>query len=216
MKICRKWMACQTLLTFLASPVWAWTAPADKVEAMVAHTQAAQAQAAKIVAGSCYMCHGIHGQSASDVFPKLAGQHANYIAKQLQNFKTGARKSKPMTEMVANLSPSDMLALGEYFEAQKSKPEIVRDADLAAIGRYIFHKGNKYNGIPACASCHGADGLGSADTPRLAGQYASYIENQLTSFSQRERTDDNAVMHFIVTKMTLLEMAAVAEYVSSK
>jgi len=209
-------MASQAVLTLFSSPVWAWTAPVEQIQAQVEQTQATQAKAAKIVAGSCYMCHGVHGQSASDVFPKLAGQHANYIAKQLQNFKTGVRKSKPMTEMAANLSPSDMLALGEYFEAQKSRAEVVRDADLAAIGRYIFHKGNKYSGIPACASCHGADGLGSADTPRLAGQYSSYIENQLASFNQRDRTDDNAVMHFIVTKMSLLEMAAVAEYISSK
>jgi len=60
------------------------------------------------------------------------------------------------------------------------------------------------------------DALGTAALPRLAGQYASYVENQLKSFGKRERTNDNAVMHSIVQKMTPLEMAAVAEYLSGK
>jgi cytochrome c553 len=84
------------------------------------------------------------------------------------------------------------------------------------VGRYIFYTGNRFSGVPACASCHGKDGLGTANLPRLAGQYASYIETQLKLFSQRERTNDNAVMHSIVSKMSPLEIAAVAEYVSGK
>ena len=70
--------------------------------------------------------------------------------------------------------------------------------------------------MPACASCHGKEGLGTSQLPRLAGQYSSYIEGQLKSFGNRERTNDNAVMHAIVSRMTLLEMAAVAEYLSGK
>jgi len=70
--------------------------------------------------------------------------------------------------------------------------------------------------VPACASCHGKDGFGTASLPRLAGQYASYVENQLKLFNTRERTNDNAIMHSIVSKMSALEMAAVAEYVSGK
>lgn len=178
--------------------------------------QADQARAQKIVMGSCFLCHGENGESASEVFPKLAGQHANYIAKQLANFKTGQRKSTAMADMSSRLSPDEMLALGQYFESKPVMPEAVNDADLAAVGRYIFHTGNTYSGVPACASCHGKDGLGTANLPRLAGQYASYIETQLTLFNQRERTNDNAVMHSIVSKMTPLEMAAVAAYISGK
>lgn len=178
--------------------------------------QADQARAQKIVMGSCFLCHGENGESASEIFPKLAGQHANYIAKQLANFKTGQRKSTAMADMSSRLSPDEMLALGQYFESKPVMPEAVKDADLAAVGRYIFHTGNTYSGVPACASCHGKDGLGTANLPRLAGQYASYIETQLTLFNQRERTNDNAVMHSIVSKMTPLEMAAVAAYISGK
>ena len=181
-----------------------------------AWAQADLARAQKIVSGSCFLCHGESGESASEVFPKLAGQHANYIAKQLENFKSGKRKSTAMADMSSRLNADDMLALGQYFESKPAAPEAVKDADLAAVGRYIFNNGNHFSGVPACASCHGKEGLGTADLPRLAGQYASYIETQLMLFNQRERTNDNAVMHAIVSKMTPLEMAAVAAYISGK
>ena len=91
-----------------------------------------------------------------------------------------------------------------------------KDTDLAAVGKYIYHSGNSFSGVAACASCHGKDASGTVSLPRLAGQHANYIENQLKSFGNRERTNDNAVMHAIVTKMTALETAAVAEYLSGK
>lgn len=173
-------------------------------------------RAKKLVSGSCFLCHGEDGESASEVFPKLAGQHAEYIAKQLENFKSGKRKSTAMADMAARLTPADMLALGKYFEAKTSAPETVKDPELAGVGRYIFNHGNKFSGLPACASCHGKDGLGTASLPRLAGQYASYVETQLKLFNKRERTNDNAVMHSIAANLSPLEMAAVAEYISGK
>ena len=181
-----------------------------------AWAQADEARAKKIVSGSCFLCHGENGESSSEIFPKLAGQHAEYIAKQLDNFKTGKRKSTAMADMSSRLSADEMLALGRYFESKIAEPEVVKDTELAGVGRYLFNSGNPPAGVPACASCHGKDGLGTANLPRLAGQYASYIETQLKLFNQRERTNDNAVMHAIVSKMTALEMAAVAVYISGK
>ncbi|MEW6464996.1 MAG: c-type cytochrome [Pseudomonadota bacterium] len=181
-----------------------------------AHAQSDEARAKKIIGGVCFVCHGAEGESSSEVFPRLAGQNAEYIAKQLDHFKTGKRKSTAMGEMVAKLSPEDMMALGKFFEKQKVEPEPVKDADLAGVGKYIYLHGNKFSGVPACASCHGKDGHGTASLPRLAGQYANYIETQLKQFNKRERTNDNAVMHTIVEKMTPMEMAAVAEYISGK
>lgn len=178
--------------------------------------QADEARAKKIVSGVCFLCHGAEGESSSEVFPKLAGQHSEYIAKQLENFKSGKRKSTAMADMVAKLKPDEMLALGVYFEKKSVPLEPAKDADLAAMGKYIYHSGNKFSGVAACASCHGKDGLGTASLPRLAGQYASYVEAQLKSFGKRERTNDNAVMHSVAAKMTALEMAAVAEYISAK
>ena len=181
-----------------------------------AWAQADEARAKKIVSGVCFVCHGAQGESSSEVFPRLAGQHAEYIAKQLDNFKSGKRKSTAMADMVAKLTPDEMRALGRYFENQSAPSEPAKDADLAAVGRYIFHVGNKFSCVPACASCHGAQAKGSVTLPRLAGQYAGYTEAQLKLFNDRERTNDNAVMHAIVSKMTALEMAAVAEYLSGK
>ncbi|MCW2312016.1 c-type cytochrome [Rhodoferax antarcticus] len=178
--------------------------------------EADQARAKKIVMGSCFMCHGEEGESASEVFPKLAGQHAEYIAKQLENFKSGKRKNTAMIDMVSRLTPEEMEALGKYFAAKSAPPETVKDPDLAAVGRYIFYKGNKFSGLPSCATCHGKDGMGTASLPRLAGQYASYVQAQLKLFGKRERTNDNAVMHSVAANLSPLEMAAVAEYVSGQ
>lgn len=178
--------------------------------------QADEARAKKIIGGVCFLCHGAQGESSSEVFPRLAGQHWEYTAKQLENFKTGKRKSTAMADMVAKLTPDEMVALGKYFEKMPVTTEPAKDADLAAVGKYIYHTGNKFSGVAACASCHGKDALGTAALPRLAGQFAGYLEGQLKSFNKRERTNDNAVMHSIVSKMTPLEMAAVSEYLSGK
>jgi cytochrome c553 len=181
-----------------------------------AWSQADEARAKKIISGSCFLCHGATGESSSEVFPRLAGQHHEYIAKQLENFKSGARKSTAMRDMVTKLTPDEMLAVGKFYEKQSVPTEEAKDAGLASVGKYVFHNGNKFSGVPACASCHGAEAKGTVSLPRLAGQYASYTETQLKQFNTRERTNDNAVMHSIVVKMTPLEMAAVAEYLSSK
>jgi cytochrome c553 len=184
-----------------ASPAWA---------------QADEARAKKIAGGSCFLCHGERGESTSEVFPRLAGQHATYVAKQLAAFQSGQRKSSTMASMVAKLTPDEMLALGKYYESMSLPREEAKDPQLAAMGRYVYHNGNKFSGVPACASCHGAAAEGAANLPRLATQFSGYIHTQLKSFGKRERTNDNAVMHSVVEKMTELEMAAVAEYVSSK
>ena len=108
-----------------------------------AWAQADQARAQKIVSGSCFLCHGEGGESSSEVFPKLAGQHAAYIAKQLEKFKSGKRKSTAMADMSSRLTNDEMLALGKYFEAKSSPPETIKDVDLAGVGRYIFNHGNR-------------------------------------------------------------------------
>ena len=107
------------------------------------------------------------------------------------------------------MRPSSSTWRGTRHAAKPTPPSFARCGGAAGHG-------NKFSGVPACASCHGKDGHGTASLPRLAGQYANYIETQLKQFNKRERTNDNAVMHTVVEKMTELEMAAVAEYVSSK
>ena len=178
--------------------------------------QGDEARARQIIGGSCFLCHGADGESASEVFPRLAGQNAEYIAKQLENFKSGKRKSTAMASMVEKLTPEDMAALGRFYASRPPHQEAAKDAPLAAVGQYIYQVGNRFSGVPACATCHGADGAGSNALPRLAGQHAAYLDKQLRQFGQRARNNDNAVMHAVVEKMTPLEMAAVAEYLSGR
>lgn len=200
----------------------AWAAPVLVASALTALAagpalaQADEARARKIANGVCFMCHGDNGESTSEIFPRLAGQHAEYIVKQLQAFKSGARKSTAMAEMVKPLKDDEMLALGRYYESMPVGKQESKDPMLAGMGRYIYHQGNRFSGVPACASCHGAVGAGAANLPRLSGQIAGYLYTQLKQFNQRQRTNDNVVMHTVAEKMTELEMAAVAEYLSSK
>ena len=80
---------------------------------------------------------------------------------------------------------------------------------------YTFERGNQFSGLAACSTCHGPKGLGTPQLPRLAGQHPRYIEDQLKQFNKRERTNDNAVMHTIASKLSELETHAVAEYIST-
>lgn len=167
----------------------------------------------EIVAGRCSLCHGMQGESASPVFPRLAAQHPEYMAKQLKDFRDGRRKGT-MTEMAADLKDEEINGLANYFGAKPSKARRPSDADLAGIGKYIYEKGNKYTGVAACASCHGAKAYGTVQLPRLAGQNVQYLETQLKEFNQRARTNDNAVMHSIASKLTELETVAVSSYIA--
>ena len=181
-----------------------------------ASSQAAddKARAEEIVQGKCFICHGADGESSSPVFPRLAGQHSRYIERQLADYKSGKRASSAMKPMVEDLSPSDFKALGAYFESRKPQAHKVDDPELAQVGRFVFLRGNPYSGVAACAGCHGAKGDGTETLPRLAGQHALYTENQLRAFNKRERTNDNAVMHSIASKLSELELKSVAAYIS--
>lgn len=137
------------------------------------------------------------------------------MAKQLADFKSGQRASDTMKAQAAELTPDEMKSLGAYFQAKPAHANPAEDQDLAEVGRYIFRKGNTYSGVAACVGCHGAKGYGTARLPRLAGQNAQYLENQLKQFNKRQRTNDNDVMHSIAAKLTELEIKGVAEYIST-
>ena len=181
---------------------------------LLARASADEERARDIVQGKCFICHGADGESSSPIFPRLAGQHAAYVARQLADYKSGRRKSSAMQPMVDDLTAADFAALGQFFETRAVHHHPVDDQELALMGRFIYLRGNPYSGVPACASCHGAGGQGTATLPRLAGQHAQYTERQLKAFNQRERTNDNAVMHSVAVKLTELELKAVASYIS--
>lgn len=182
--------------------------------ALPAAALADTARAEEIVSGKCFICHGADGESSSPAFPRLAGQNAGYVARQLGDYKSGKRKSTTMQPMVEDLNEADFKALGAFFASRPTMVHAVADPELAQVGRFIFQRGNPYAGVAACATCHGSDGHGTETLPRLAGQHAQYIENQLKSFNKRERTNDNAVMHGIASKLSELETKSVAAYLS--
>jgi cytochrome c553 len=170
-------------------------------------------RATEIVQQKCQLCHGVEGESSSVVYPRLAGQHKEYMVKQLRNFRSGERQGT-MTELAAGLTDDEIVALAEYFSQKPTLTHRIQDEEFAAVGKYIFHKGNKYSGVAACASCHGETAAGTQELPRLAGQHKRYVSAQLEDFDTRKRTNDNAIMHSIASKLTELERESVALYVS--
>lgn len=167
----------------------------------------------------CVGCHGADGNSPIPVNPKLAGQHADYLFKQLKNFKgwngkPAERENPIMGGMVAALEEADMKALAAHFSSQTLQPDSAKNPDLAKLGQNIWRAGIPAKGVPACAGCHGPAGAGlPAQFPRLAGQYADYTEAQLKAFRDGARKNDPAqMMQTIALKMTDPEMKAVADY----
>lgn len=174
------------------------------------------AQAQSIVTKVCAACHGGDGNSPASANPNLAGQHADYTAKQLANYKSGSRKNAVMTEQSKSLSTADIMNLAAYFESQKPKARSARNPDIVKLGQQIYRGGIAAKGVAACASCHGPSGAGMpAQYPRLAGQYAEYTVAQLQAFRAGERNNDpSKMMTTTAAKMSDQEIKAVAEYVA--
>jgi cytochrome c553 len=178
------------------------------------------AKAQQIVNQVCSACHGADGNSPSPANPSLAAQQADYIALQLDHFKSGIRSNPVMAGMAAPLTPDDMRSLGAYFSRQKPKGSAAKDADLATAGQKLYRGGDAASGVPACASCHSPEGAGIPSRyPRLGGQYADYVLAQLRAFKAGERGMDKEgkdvngrIMAQIAGRMSEQEMAAVAQY----
>jgi cytochrome c553 len=167
----------------------------------------------------CAACHAADGNSIAPANPKIAGQMAEYLNKQLRDFKPQGgkpplRESAVMNGMVASLSDADIKGLAAYYAGQALKPAAAADKELAALGQKLWRGGDAVHGIPACAGCHGPAGAGiPAQFPRLSGQYAEYISAQLTAFREGQRTNDvNGVMRGVAAHMNDGQIRAVAEY----
>lgn len=185
------------------------------------YAQGGPAKAQQTATQICAGCHGANGDSTIAVNPVLAGQHPEYLLKQMMNFKSQAGKpaervNPVMGGMVASLSAEEMSNLAAFFSSQKSKPRAARDPDLAKQGQSIYRGGVMAKGVPACASCHSPNGAGiPAQFPRLAGQHADYAAAQLKAFRSGERANDpNDMMRKVAAKLSDKEISAVAEYIS--
>ncbi len=172
-----------------------------------------------IAAAVCAPCHGPDGNSPVAANPKLAGQHADYLFKQMRNFKTVDAKQPErvnpiMNGMIAAFNEDQMRDLSAWFASQTQKGEQAKNPEAVAAGQKLFRAGDSSKGLPACAGCHGPAGAGiPGQYPRIGGQYADYIELQLKNFRAGDRANDpNKMMRAIALRMTDAEIKAVADY----
>ncbi len=180
-----------------------------------ANSYAGDPEKGKTLSQTCAACHSVDGNSVSPIWPKLAGQHAEYIVKQLQDFKDGKRVNAQMAPMVASLSDEDMADIAAYFAIQNIKPGSAKP-ELIESGQQIYRAGDAEAGIPACMACHGPAGAGNpgAKYPALGGQHAEYTVIQLKAFKSEERSNDEAnVMRDIAGPMTNTQIEAVSAYI---
>jgi cytochrome c553 len=191
-----------------ASPAFAAQGNAPKAG------DAAKGQA--IAASVCAACHGTDGNSPISANPNLAGQHPEYLVKQLQNYKSGERKNPIMTGIASTLSDDDMRNVAAYYAAQGPRLGAARDAKLASAGQTLYRGGNSASGVAACSGCHSPSGAGiPVQYPRLKGQHGEYTAAQLKAFRSGERANDPAsMMRGVAARMSDAEIAAVAEYIS--
>ncbi len=172
--------------------------------------------AGKEKASQCASCHGADGNSINPEWPKLAGQHADYLVKQLQYFEQGERENVTMKPMASVLDAQGRKDVSAYYATQhvsmgKADPELVE------LGQRIYRSGNPESGVAPCMGCHGPNGAGNpaALYPALRGQHAKYTEGQLHGFAGGKRVNENAkkMMQILASRMTNLEMRAVASYI---
>ena len=175
------------------------------------------ARGSQIASQVCAACHAADGNSPAAANPKLAGQHPEYLSKQLASYKENkARKNPVMMGFAAALTPEDAANVSAHFAAQKPKEGAARNAATVKWGEKIYRGGVADKGIAACAGCHGPAGAGiPAQYPRLAGQWADYTKTQLMAFRAGERQNDpQGMMRGVAAKLSDKEIDAVADYIA--
>jgi cytochrome c553 len=173
------------------------------------------AEGGQAKAAPCVACHGVDGNSVNPLWPNLAGQHPQYIRRQLEAFKGGERQDPLMTPMAAPLSEQDMADLAAYYTGQKPTG-LEAEPGKIQVGQRLYRGGDPVTSIPACTGCHGpaGDGNPTALYPRIAGQQSAYVAKQLRAYRDGSRqTDQNQMMRNVARLMTDEQIDAVAAYV---
>lgn len=173
-------------------------------------------EAGRAKSAQCAACHGADGNSLNPEWPKLAGQHADYLVKQLSYFEKGERENDTMKPMAGVLDEQGREDVAAFYASQKVKTGVA-DPELVELGEKIYRSGNAQSGIAPCMGCHGPSGAGNpaALYPALRGQHARYTENQLHGFAEGKRVNENAkkMMQILASRMTNREIRAVASYI---
>ncbi len=165
--------------------------------------------------GVCVACHSFDGSRGTPANPILAGQHPEYLVKQLTEFKSGKRANPVMQGMAATLATdADVRNVAAFYAAKSAKDGFATNKATVAQGEKIWRGGIAERKVPACSGCHGPSGAGMpSQYPRLAGQHASYTEAQLLAFRDGTRKN-NAQMAGVTAGMTEADIKAVADYVA--
>ena len=162
----------------------------------------------------CGACHTADGSRGSPANPIIAGQHSEYLAKQLGEFKSGKRNNPVMKGFASTLSDSDMRDVSAFYAGKQAKPGFAKSKDLYALGQKIYRGGLGDRQVPACAGCHSPTGAGiPAQYPRIGGQHADYIEAQLNGFRSGQRAN-SVPMAAIAARLSDREIRALADYVA--
>jgi cytochrome c553 len=186
-------------------------------------------EAGKTKAGACAACHGLDGNSADPQYPKLAGQHEQFIYRQLRLYKSGERENPIMQGMAAPLSEQDMRDLGAFFATQRPQAGVADDTLITSgpnadkkfyqVGEKLFRAGKPSAGIPACTACHGPTGRGNPGPsyPSLGGQHAGYTVARLQFFRDGgvwgKDTNANVVMSQIARDLSDEEIQGLGTYI---
>ncbi|MCP4321215.1 MAG: cytochrome c4 [Psychromonas sp.] len=177
----------------------------------------ADIQAGKAKSITCAACHGADGNSPSNLYPKLAGQHKSYLEKQLADFKSGERNDPIMMGMVMALSAQDIKDLATYYASQTATAETV-SPEIADAGKKLYMGGDLKRGIPGCTACHGprGNGLELAKFPKISNQHPAYTKVQLDKFRSKARNNDaNGMMVDVATKLTDADIELLSKYISA-
>ena len=174
-----------------------------------------------LAAQVCSNCHGIDGNSESPNFPVLAAQTEPYLIEQLNSFRKHNRFDPAgfeyMWGLSKNLTDDQIKDLAKYFSGQKARPPARSSGKpaMAAAGKELFAGGVPDKNIPPCATCHGADGLGNEQFPRIANQHADYLVKQLVVFQRTDERPEGAIMKVIAHDLTRDNIESVAAYLES-
>jgi cytochrome c553 len=181
------------------------------VAAATAKPDLAKGQAIAQVCGACHTADGSRGSPAN---PILAGQHYDYLVKQLTEFKAGKRNNAIMKGFASTLSEDDMKNVAAFYASKSARPGFAKDKDLVKLGEKIYRGGIAEKAVPACAACHSPSGAGMpAQYPRMAGQHGDYTEAQLVAFRSGAR-GNSAQMATIAAKLSDREIKAVSDYLA--
>ena len=162
----------------------------------------------------CGACHTADGSRGSPANPIIAGQHPEYLAKQLGEFKSGKRNNPVMKGFASTLSDSDMRNVAAFYAGKQAKPGFAKNKDLYELGQKIYRGGIADKQVPACAGCHSPTGAGiPAQYPRIGGQHADYTETQLNGFRSGQRAN-SPQMAAIAARLSDREIKALADYIA--